>query len=520
MSDEEILDAIRCSYPKSSRDAAVFEKRLDLFRQLGSLNGKIYDSDLLGFILEQGDLEVLKILLERGMDATVQDRNDETYLHYLARCKVEVPKGTILDCARLLADAGASPMRKNSDGQTAVYIAAEKGRYELIEALVEKGKKINLTNNNGETPLFPACSYANSTAESFFKYDKPKYDKFMAEPDAVGDDNIRRQQEDRARKKEEYDQSKAKVDNYYMTVKLLIQGGVDPDQKNNYEKTAKEVAFECMDLRIPALLNGMDTDSGGDGAQWELKAKGMNLPQAIVKKDHEAVEALLELGNDPNGLCDPDGHMEGVDCKGKTPLGIAGSISDDKSIKLLLKYGANPNEKDTRGKTPIAYCLDRFTGENVLEDMQKAGLDINDSVDSEGNTMLHMVCENMGNDADASKKFLKPLMRMKPDHDKTNGKGVTPLMLVCKASSTGAEDAQITLLEAGANVGAKDSSGNTPLMYAASNKERARAKSMAEMLFEFGDPLLDAVNNAKQSALDIAGTTNNEPLINYLLTKM
>ena len=534
MNDEERLEAIRRLYPDSVRQTPEFEERLDLFRGLNDLDSKIYESNVLHYILEHGDLEVLKILLEKGADASLQDRNEETCLHHLARCDKDVPRGNILDCARLLIDAGASPLRKNTDGQTAVYVAAEKGMHEVIEALVEKGKKLDIANNRGETPLFPACEYANSTAEHFYKYEKPQFDKFMAEPDATNESAARVQQERRADKKHYYDKSANKVESYYLTVKLLLQGGIDPDQKNNYDSTAKEIAFTCMDLRVPALLNGLDTDSGGDGTQWEMKAKGMTLPLAIVKKDHDAVEAILELGSDPNEICDVHSYTDGVECQNRTPLGIACSLLDNRSISLLIKHGANPNEKDVAGNSPISYCFrapsnrktfeDKIV-ESILEEMQKKGLETNSIVDEQGNTMLHLACENLNNGGGSNndsipKRFFKSLMRLKADPNVTNNNGETPLMFLCKGGDRDTENAQITLLEAGADVGAQDSSGRTPVMYAASSRDKARAKTMIEMLFEFGDPKVNAVNNTKHSALDLAVAADNEPLVNYLLTKM
>ena len=523
MSEEEILQKIGNMYSDSMANDPKLEERLNLYKQLKDMNGKVYNDNVLNFAAVKGDTEAVKILLAAGADASQQDRNDDTVLHHLARCKRTLSKGTMHECAKLLLDSGSSPLRKNSDGQTAVYVAAENGMFEIIQVLAENKKKMDIGNNNGDTPLFAACNRACSTAESFFKYEKPKYDKFMAEvPANESEARVRAQQ--MTDKQYYYDLYKERVDSYYLTIKFLLQGGIDPDQKNNYERTAKESAFECMDLRIPALLNGVDAEAGGD-AEWQMKAKGMTLPQAIVKKDHAAVEALLKLGNDPNGTCDVQSYMDGVDCQNKTALGIACTILDGKSIQILLENGANPNEKDTFGKSPIAYCVSsnasvRDDSDSIFDNMIKAGLDLNGPVDDKGNSLLNLVAEGLNSGDGASKKFFKSLMKAKADVNAKNNNGETPLMAVCRGKSKEAEDAQITLLEAGSDVAAKDSAGNTALMYASSNSNKTLAKSMIEMLFEFGNPGLDVVNNAKQTALDIATAANNELLINYLLTKM
>ena len=43
---------------------------------------------------------------------------------------------------------------------------------------------------------------------------------------------------------------------------------------------------------------------------------------------------------------------------------------------------------------------------------------------------------------------------------------------------------------------------------------------MAELLFDFGDPKLEHVNNEGKSVLEIATDLNNEEFVKFLLTKM
>ncbi|MCL2335483.1 MAG: ankyrin repeat domain-containing protein, partial [Endomicrobia bacterium] len=98
--------------------------------------------------------------------------------------------------------------------------------------------------------------------------------------------------------------------------------------------------------------------------------------------------------------------------------------------------------------------------------------------------------------------------------------GVTALMRIVQEDTDNAENDLISLLEKGADLGAKDSGGNTALMYAAGNANKAFAKSFADLMFGFGDPLPQTVNNEKKSAMDIAVEQNNEELVKFLLGKM
>jgi len=150
--------------------------------------------------------------------------------------------------------------------------------------------------------------------------------------------------------------------------------------------------------------------------------------------------------------------------------------------------------------------------------MTEKGLNVNQEADEKGNTLLNMACYRAVSSLES--KFVQQLLRYKADLNIADNEGVTPLMHICISDRDIIEDLQITLLEAGADVSAKDKKGSTPLMYAAQNRSKSLAKNLADMLFEFGNPLPDAVNNDGKSALEIAVDADNENLVNFLMSKM
>jgi ankyrin repeat protein len=91
-------------------------------------------------------------------------------------------------------------------------------------------------------------------------------------------------------------------------------------------------------------------------------------------------------------------------------------------------------------------------------------------------------------------------------------------MWACAQDFDMMENVQLALLEQGAEVAAADQNGDTALHYAARNGDKNGAKILCDMLLEFG-ALTGAVNNAGQTALDIAAAADNEPLVKLLLAK-
>ena len=96
-----------------------------------------------------GDLEMVQVLLDYGVDVNAQDRNRDTPLDYASS------NGHHNDArvARLLIAHGADPNARDMFGVTPLHRASICGRIEIVRLLIEHGANVVVKDDWGETPL-------------------------------------------------------------------------------------------------------------------------------------------------------------------------------------------------------------------------------------------------------------------------------------------------------------------------------------------------------------------------------
>lgn len=479
---------IKRAYEDGNREEILDAYAVDPYEE--KLNGKT----LLHYACSYVDVEAVEYLLGVGLNPNAKGSLGQTPLHSLARQmnvnSRTVPSGSTHKCADCLLKAGASVIRKDEDGLTALMVAAQAGRYELVEAIAKSGGRLTLTDHRGNNALHIACKYVSSWVKALSKQNY-----------------------------EGREEAELIMEHYFLCVKALAEAGLDIEEKNEAGETPRIIAVKSGAKKIAAYLEGtLGTDTAAP------IAGGMTLYEAVEKGDCEAIRILVESGGSLNEVVD-EGEFRGL-----TPLGIACYTVKPEIVKLLLALGASPNLKNAEGKAAIAPLFEYYTGNRYLTLDSKgpiaivrllieAGMDKDITINDDSDTILMGACRKtvQGLSYDVYFALTEALIEFGVDPNHSTLMGQTPLMVLCQ-SNRSMGDLPLSLLEAGANVNAVDKAGNTPLHYAAMNRRTSIGLEMAQLLFDFGFTSVAVANNDGKTALDLAVDGNNEPLVKLILT--
>jgi ankyrin repeat protein len=139
----------------------------------------------------RGELDIVNLLLSRGVDVNVKDNRGYTALAHALEARYSEVEEALLNrpelnpnvggllgrpvllayvwrdnkkaTERLLA-LGADVKLVDKDGDTALHGAAETGNVEIMRMLLDKGANPNAKNNQGGTPLMWAAVFGNEDA--------------------------------------------------------------------------------------------------------------------------------------------------------------------------------------------------------------------------------------------------------------------------------------------------------------------------------------------------------------------
>jgi quinoprotein dehydrogenase-associated probable ABC transporter substrate-binding protein len=275
--------------------------------------------------------------------------------------------------------------------------------------------------------------------------------------------------------------------------KCIVAG--DLPAHGSYIALADQVYEARPDLASPDQVVTKEKLEGWLAAGADL---GQELSNAINASDAERIKFLVEKGADVNQ----------PDPQGWTPLQNAARQRKDGIIKTLVELGADPNRPAEDGMTPLVAAAMRDHVPSV-----KALLEAGANVEQPGPEGFRPLALAI---AESKYEVAKALIEGGADVSVASGQdGLTPLMLIAAQTgpaegarflpgSTRPSDIAKILIERGADINAQSKSGITALMVAATHN----SAPMIGFLMDAGaDPSVK--NNLGLTASDVAEKNGN-----------
>jgi len=402
---------------------------------------------------EQQELRRIEALLQNSPDLiNAPGKNGETLLQAAAA------KGRF-NVVQTLLNWGADVNESRPYDLTPLHYAAGNGHKSVVDELLRRGANVDAQTGSGVTPLhIAAVKGYTQVAKALIDAGAPVNARTKGNPNWSQEDLTYHVEANQS------PLDLAIANGSVDMARLLVTAKADVNSSLPLLTAAAKNEKPIVELLLDNGAKITATDSNGQTA----------LHRAVRTGAREAVDLLLARGADVNAK----------DKSGETPLHIASLQSSSAMAEALLAKGADVNVQDLKGDTPlqIATANNRVEVARVLL-ANKANPDIKNS---QGSAALHAAAGN------GETEIVRLLVASKANLEvRADALGWTPLHY---AVANGNRETAEVLLNAGADVNARIPNGETPLHLAAARNN----KQLVELLL---------AAHADVNAQDNAGTT-------------
>ena len=236
-------------------------------------------------------------------------------------------KGCAPALIRLL-EAGASPLSRDREGDTALAIAARAGRGAVVEALLngarpDERRQIDMPDARGSTPLMLAIHAGRRAVAQALLAAGAQVDAINAQGETALTEAAYAADEDLA--------------------DLLLQKGARPDLGDRYGKTPICYAAARGAFRLVGrLLDAGVAPDARYGGQLTALMWAAGYPD-VTPADHAAATVRLLLARHAN--------VDLVDDRGRSALMIAAALNRFETARVLIDAGADKGLRDIKGKS-------------------------------------------------------------------------------------------------------------------------------------------------------------------------
>ena len=424
---------------------AVMADRLDVASLLLKAGARVAATDRYGvtplaLASINGDARMIRLLIEAGADPNGVDSAGEPALMTAARTGVP-------DALRALVDAGAKvDARDTQFQQTSLMIAVRENQVVAVDFLIGHGAAVNAQTRKGPLPPFVKPCKGTGCGSEGVGINRGGLPDRGRRAEAKGGMTpllyaARDGRIDAARKLiaagadiELADVNgirpllMAALNNHLEVARLLVEYGANVDADDFWGRSPLWAAIEYRNLDMNNKDQDNPTDNFVDRAPIlafinELldAGAGVNARTREVPPSRRWLYAL--------------GDVSWVDYTGQTPFIRAALSGDTTVMRLLLKYGADPNLATPAGTTPLMAAAGvNWVVQQTYTESPQAVLD------------AVKMCLELGNEVNAS-----------------NSMGLTALL---GAANRGSNDVIEFLVSKGARLDVKDREGRTALRWA------------------------------------------------------
>ena len=415
-----ILRGADLSHPSDElARAAVMVGNIDAIRKLAGSGYKRWCVRKIGWnAFRTPCVDVVGFIVEQGFD--IEDTEEEQEKGSATPLCLAAQSGHA-DVVRYLLSVGADAKFVNTRGFTPLHFAAPSRSFETVKLLVEAGADVNAVIKVRRN-WRPATSVMEMMAENQF-YEGLKY---LAEHGA----SLRHPKQERSLL-ETACMSRIRTD-ARETADYLLDAGSDPDAAAANYSSAVEYAsrFNNIGALHSLVAHGVSLDK----SPIVSKKNDKLLPLEIAARSDSGEDLLLEtlefisehsrpfaethvlncvLYSDLNPRarvckyllekgCPVNTAWKRIDFGGRTyfsPLhAVTSSRNEQRAeiVSVLLAAGADVNQRDPAGWTPLANALDHPFGDivEVITLLHNAGADLNAKTDN-GRTILQIAKSNM-----------------------------------------------------------------------------------------------------------------------------
>ncbi|GHV86180.1 hypothetical protein AGMMS50230_17880 [Spirochaetia bacterium] len=473
-----------------------------------------------------GRLEVMRILIENGADTNAQDAKGNAPLHLAAPAEQheqamimllqnranpnlrdehgETPLHVVIILGRpvliieTLLAGGAAVTNRNIEGKTALFLAVESKRTDLIPLLLQKHADIFAADNNGKTPLETALAEKDPAVLNVLLTEET-----VLLSDSTGNTPL-------------HIAVKNKIETG--TVEMILNKNAAVNARNKEGNTPLHIAVMVNHESAGSLLISRGADLFAPNARGEnpfylaFHSPGAVREWILTEKTLEARDGLgntalhhaaqWKLAVHIPLLVQRGSKIEAANATGETPLFIAARADSPETINALLTAGASINARDSQGNSPLHSAV-RWNAQRSIDPLINAGNSVNVQ-NLAGKSPLHEAVR-LGL---TSPETL--LIKRGANIEIRDGLGNTPLMEAVQGGSAGSVE---RLVEAGADPITRNNTGDTPLHIAVTKQ----SIDLVTLLLNNGAPI-HARNSQGITPFRIA-LTISPAMVSTLLTK-